>query len=128
LVSSEVAFLTDLGLIASLTLILSLVFIRLRLPVAIGYLIVGMLIGPYSLNLIQDIGIINLMASLGIILFLFVIGVEMDPNQLKRVSIKILALASIEITVCMIAGLALGLFLGWGFGGSLLSCLHYIDK
>lgn len=98
------------------------------MPVAIGYLIVGMLIGPYSLNLIQDIGIINLMASLGIILFLFVIGVEMDPNQLKRVSIKILALASIEITVCMIAGLALGLFLGWGFGGSLLSCLHYIDK
>jgi len=112
LVSSEVAFLTDLGLIASLTLILSLIFIRLKLPIAIGHLIVGMLIGPYSLNLIQDIDIINLMASLGIILLLFVIGVEMDPNQLKRVGVKVLTLASIEIAVCIVAGLMVGIFLG----------------
>ncbi|MCP8322417.1 MAG: cation:proton antiporter, partial [archaeon] len=112
MVSSEVAFLTDLGLIASLTLILSLIFIRLKLPIAIGHLIVGMLIGPYSLNLIQDIDIINLMASLGIILLLFVIGVEMDPNQLKRVGVKVLTLASIEIAVCIVAGLMVGIFLG----------------
>ncbi|MCP8317689.1 MAG: cation:proton antiporter [archaeon] len=112
MVSSEVAFLTDLGLIAFLTLALSLIFIRLKLPIAIGHLIVGMLIGPYSFNLIQDLDIINLMASLGIILLLFVIGVEMDPNQLKRAGIKVLTLASIEIAVCMIAGMMVGLFLG----------------
>ncbi|MGQ9468287.1 MAG: cation:proton antiporter domain-containing protein [Nitrososphaerales archaeon] len=55
---------------------------------------------------------INLIASLGIILLLFTIGVEMDPSLLKMAIVKILALAFIEIAVCMTSGLVLGLFLG----------------
>ncbi|MGQ9719124.1 MAG: cation:proton antiporter [Nitrososphaerales archaeon] len=119
MVSTEVTFLTELGLIASVTLVLSLIFIRLKLPIAIGHLIAGILIGPYSLNLIPDIDIINLIASLGVILFLFIIGVEMDPSQLKKVGVKVLTLASIEMAVCIIAGLMLGLVLGLGWIESL---------
>src|SRR5688572_11653875 len=54
------------------------VFQRLRQPVLVGYIIVGIILGPSVLGLVQDRGDIGLMAELGILLLLFLAGMEID--------------------------------------------------
>ena len=115
----EFVFLFDLGLIALVALGISLLFARLRMSIAIGQLIAGMALGPFGLALIQDVETINLVSSLGIILLLFVIGLEMDPQQLRRVGVVATIFATFEVALAFVLGLGTGLFLGWELAPSL---------
>ena len=115
----EFIFLVDLGLIALVALAISLLFAKFRMPIAIGQLIAGMALGPFGLALIQDVDTINLVSSLGIILLLFVIGLEMDPQQLRRVGVVATIFATFEVAMAFLLGLGTGLFLGWELASSL---------
>jgi CPA2 family monovalent cation:H+ antiporter-2 len=58
---------------------------RLRLPPIVGFLLTGVLIGPYSLGLVRDIDLISSTAEVGVILLLFTIGVEFSVERLSRI-------------------------------------------
>ena len=86
------AFVTDLAIIMILAGIVTLAFFKIRQPLIIGYLFAGMLIGPLSplwapflsdtgtgegaAGLLSDIGALHVFAEIGVILLLFVIGIE----------------------------------------------------
>jgi len=88
------AFVTDLAIIMILAGIVTLAFFKIRQPLIIGYLFAGMLIGPLSplwapflsettdagnldsVGILSDIGALNVFAEIGVILLLFVIGIE----------------------------------------------------
>jgi Kef-type K+ transport system membrane component KefB len=55
---------------------------RLGLGAVLGYLIAGALIGPWGLRLIIEVQAIERIAELGVVLMLFVIGLELDPRRL----------------------------------------------
>lgn len=61
---------------------------KLRQPMVLGYILVGMVIGPYTLpfSLIRDLNTVNALAELGIIMLLFVIGTEFPIAKLRSVS------------------------------------------
>lgn len=61
---------------------------KLRQPMVLGYILVGMVIGPYTLpfSLIRDLDTVNALAELGIIMLLFVIGTEFPIAKLRSVS------------------------------------------
>jgi CPA2 family monovalent cation:H+ antiporter-2 len=68
----------DKVLILLVSLPIIYIFRKINLPSITGFLIAGMLIGPYGFNLISDTGDNQTMAEMGVILLLFTIGLEVD--------------------------------------------------
>ena len=97
-------FVTDLAIIMILAAIVTLAFFRIRQPLIIGYLFAGMLIGPLSplwawllpeggppsegiegVGILSDISTLNLFADIGVILLLFVIGIEFPYAKIRSI-------------------------------------------
>ncbi len=108
----EFALLLDLGLAIFAALGFSLVFSKIKQPVVVGQLIAGIIIGPFGLGLIQDLTTINLLASLGIILLLFVVGLELDPIEIQKIGRGSIVLTLVELTVTFLSVFAVALAVG----------------
>jgi len=117
---TDISLLVELGIVAGSALALSLVSWALRLPAALGQLIAGMIIGPYGLKLVTSLTTIEGMAEIGIVLLLFIIGLELDPAELMAMKARVLVFSFTEITISFIAGLLAGFLLGWSVGESIL--------
>ncbi len=94
----------DFALIMGAALVGGLVAYRLRLPVLIGYLMAGILIGPYSFGLVKNVDMIQTMATIGVVLLLFTLGMEFSLGDLKRVGKIGLAGGIIQIIVTALLG------------------------
>ena len=126
---------TDYGVLANLLVIFTasiavvFVFHQFRLPSIAGFLVAGALIGPYGLNLISDIGTVQALAEIGIVLLLFTIGIEFSLVHL--VSMRRLMFLAAPIQVggvlliawfgAVLAGLSWQQGVFWGFLFSLSS-------
>jgi len=85
----------------------------LKLPIIIGYLVGGIAVGPYGFSLVKDLGTINTLATIGVILLLFTLGLEFSLSELRRIG-KVAILGGIaQILLTAAVGLALGKLLGW---------------
>ncbi len=58
---------------------------RLRQPVILGYLVVGVVVGPHALGLVSDLALIETVATIGVALLMFTLGLEVSFSQLKQV-------------------------------------------
>jgi monovalent cation:H+ antiporter-2, CPA2 family len=78
----------DFAVIMIVAAIMLIITYKLRQPMVIGYILAGMVIGPYTppFTLIQSVETVNVFAELGIIMLLFVIGTEFPIAKLKSVS------------------------------------------
>jgi glutathione-regulated potassium-efflux system ancillary protein KefC/glutathione-regulated potassium-efflux system protein KefB len=92
------------------------VFQRLKLGAVLGYLVAGMLIGPWGLKLIGEVGATLHFAEFGVVLLLFLIGLELEPRRLwvMRQSVFGLGGAQVLATGIVLAAVAWGFGLGWG--------------
>ena len=98
------SFITDLAFIMIIGAIITLAFFKIRQPLIIGYLFAGMLLGPLSpiwswilpkgaqsagvfegVGILSDISALNLFAEIGVILLLFVIGIEFPYAKIKSI-------------------------------------------
>ncbi|SJL83699.1 glutathione-regulated potassium-efflux system protein KefB [Vibrio palustris] len=88
---------------------------RLGLGSVIGYLLAGVAIGPWGLGLIRDVQAILHFAEFGVVLLLFLIGLELNPKQLWRMRIPILGVggAQVVITTGILSSLTYTLGLDW---------------
>jgi Kef-type K+ transport system membrane component KefB len=59
-------------------------FAKLRLGAVLGYLVAGMLIGPWGLKLISEPEAVEKVSEFGVVLLLFLVGLELNPNFEKR--------------------------------------------
>ncbi len=88
-------------------------FRRLRLSSILGYLAAGVVIGPWGLRIVQDAEGVMHIAEFGVVLLLFVIGLELQPSRLRamRKAVFGLGLAQVLLTtaVFMLIAIALGL-------------------
>ena len=84
-------------------------FKRLGLGAVLGYLAAGLLIGPFGLGLIQNAGAILHVAELGVVLFLFIIGLEMRPAKLWSLRKEIFGLGATQVISCglLLTGVAM---------------------
>jgi monovalent cation:proton antiporter-2 (CPA2) family protein len=88
---------------------------RLGLGSVLGYLIAGALIGPFALQLINDPETIMHFAEFGVVMMLFLIGLELQPEILWRMRKTILGLGGLQValTTAAIAGIVVALGLPW---------------
>lgn len=114
------SFLVELGIIAGTALALSLIAWTLRLPAVEGQLIAGMIIGPFGFKLVTDLTTIDAMAQIGIVLLLFIVGLELDPFELVAMGGRVLIFSFTEVTVSFIAGFLTGFMLGWSVRESII--------
>jgi glutathione-regulated potassium-efflux system protein KefB len=75
-------------------------FIRLGMGSVLGYLIAGLVIGPFGLRFFSDPEAILHVAELGVVLFLFVVGLEMRPAKLWRLRREIFGLGAAQVLTC----------------------------
>lgn len=88
---------------------------RFGLGSVLGYLIAGALIGPFALKLISDTENIMHFAEFGVVMMLFLIGLELQPQVLWRMRKPIIGLGGLQValTALTIAGIAIGFGLPW---------------
>ena len=86
----------DLAILLLVSLPINLLFHKIKLPSLMGYLVAGVLIGPYSGQLIGDIESVMHLAELGVILLLFVIGLEFSLTRLLKDLISILGVGGLQ--------------------------------
>jgi glutathione-regulated potassium-efflux system protein KefB len=87
-------------------------FKRLGLGSVLGYLAAGLAIGPFGLRLFSEAGTILHLAELGVVMFLFVIGLEMQPTLLWTLRRQIFGLGLMQVVVCGALLTALGVLAG----------------
>ena len=77
--------LIEIGLIIIITTLIAGVIKLLKQPLIIGYILSGIVVGPYFLNIIKSTGTIDMFSHMGIALLLFIVGLNLSPKVIKEV-------------------------------------------
>ena len=123
LISTQVV--QDFAIIMVVASVMALVSYRLKQPMVIGYIVAGMIIGPYTppFSFILHPEILNLLAEIGIVLLLFVVGLEYPIAKLRSVGRKALIIAFSEAFGTFGLGFAVGQIIGLTLFDSLFIAL-----
>ncbi len=81
----EIPILSDIVIILSLSVLVIFIFQKLRLPTILGFLITGIIVGPNGLRLIYAVHEIEILAEIGVILLLFIIGMEFSLRTMASI-------------------------------------------
>ena len=94
---------------------ISVLFSKLKLPVVVGYLAAGMILGPnlFEPSFVNDVEIINALADAGIVLLMFTLGLEFNLKRLRKVGLFAALAGTVEIVLMITLGYGLGTMLGW---------------
>ena len=112
--------LSDIVIIFGLSIMVLFVFNRLRIPAIVGFLLTGVLAGPYGLGLIKAIHEVEVLAEIGVVLLLFTIGMEFSLKALLRIRKSILLGGSLQVLLTILVTFVLAsLQVGRTFGESL---------
>src|SRR5437868_10435839 len=93
-------FLRDGFVLLGSALAFVLVFRRLGLGATLGYLVAGALVGPYALRLVGNAEEMGGIGELGIVLLLFIVGLELSPSRLWRMKREIFGLGLAQVVAC----------------------------
>lgn len=105
----------DLALILGAAAVTTLIFKKLKQPLVLGYLIAGILVGPYFdlFPTIKEKGNIEVWAEIGVIFLLFSLGLEFSFKKLMKVGGSASITALVEVVVMLCLGYGTGQLLGW---------------
>ncbi len=125
------SFVTDLAFIMIIGAVVTLAFFKIKQPLIIGYLFAGMLLGPLSpiwswilpeggpstggVGILSDIDSLNLFSEIGVILLLFVIGIEFPYSKIKSIGRKAVGIGTIGLLLTMGVIFYTASMLGLGF-------------
>ena len=101
-------------------LLLGFVAVRVRLPAIVGYLLAGILIGPYTPGLVADSEIAGELAEIGVMLLMFGVGLHFSLGDLLSVKRIAVPGAILQIVVATALGAVVAHAWGWTWGGSIV--------
>jgi glutathione-regulated potassium-efflux system protein KefB len=102
------------------------IFKRLGLGSILGYLAAGLVIGPFGLGLFSDAEAILHVAELGVVMFLFIIGLEMEPSRLWGMRREIFGLGMLQVGVCALLLTCIGLATGFPVAVSFVAAAGFV--
>ena len=111
----EVALFKDVLVIFSLAIGVLLVCQRVNLPIILGFLLTGVLAGPYGFRLISAIHEVEILAEIGVMLLLFTIGVEFSLKEFMRMKKSVVLGGSLQVILTFLASFAISTRLGRPF-------------
>jgi monovalent cation:H+ antiporter-2, CPA2 family len=108
----------SIGLVLAFSL--GLLAQRLKLPPLIGYLVAGIVIGPFTPGFVADQNIANQLAEVGVILLMFGVGLHFSPQELLQVRAIAIPGALAQALVATPLSMMVGWWLGWSWGAGLI--------
>jgi CPA2 family monovalent cation:H+ antiporter-2 len=111
----EVALFKDVLVIFSLAIGVLLICQRLNLPTVVGFLLTGILAGPYGFGLISAIEEVEILAEIGVMLLLFTIGVEFSLKEFMRMKKSVVLGGSFQVILTFLVSFAIATRLGRPF-------------
>lgn len=103
-----------------LALIFGFIAARLKLPALVGYLLAGVLIGPFTPGFVADAEIASQLAEIGVMLLMFGVGLHFSLDDLLAVRKIAVPGAVVQMTVATALGMGLAHWWGWNLGGALV--------
>ncbi|MBF0431353.1 MAG: cation:proton antiporter [Fibrobacteria bacterium] len=112
----QVAFFHDLAIVLVVAAVSAVLFFRFHLPVVLGYIFAGFLIGPYFpyFTLISNESNIHTLSELGVVFLLFSLGLEFNLRKLRAIGTAAVLAGAVEIGGMLALGNLAGRFMGWG--------------
>lgn len=112
-----------LSLIIVLAVAVSTLMRLLKQPQIVGYILTGILVGPSFLGLISEKAPFEAFSNFGIALLLFIIGLGLNADVIKRLGKVVLATATVQILLSALVGYATALILGFGQTEALIAAI-----
>lgn len=110
--------LQDLLILLSFSVFVVFILQRLRLPSILGFLITGVIIGPYGLSLVKAVHEVEVISEIGVILLLFVIGMELSLKQLASIRKMVFIGGLLQVGLTIAATTFIYKMLGFGWSES----------
>jgi len=111
----DISFLRDLAVVMIVAGLVTVVFHRFKQPVVLGYILAGVIIGPYTppFPLIRDEEAIKTLSELGVVMLMFSLGLEFSLRKLRQVGTTAFVAAAMEILLMLWVGYEIGRLFGW---------------
>ena len=107
-------FLEALAIVLTVAAVTTVLFQRLHLPVVLGYILAGLIVGPHvPIPLVADREVIHTLSELGVILVMFSLGLEFHLRKLARLGPRVGVIGLIETSITFWLGLVVGEAFGW---------------
>src|SRR5512139_2048247 len=87
----ESEFLTTLVIVLGVSTLVAFLLHKIRIPSVVGFLVAGVIMGPYGIGLVKNAHVVEVMAEIGVILLLFTVGLEFSLAALARMKKAVIA-------------------------------------
>jgi len=115
----EIPLLNDIVIIFGLSIAILFICHRLRVPTIVGFLLTGILAGPYGLGLVKAVHEVEILAEVGVVLLLFTIGIEFSLERLLQIKKSVLMGGSIQVLLTLLVTFVIARQLGQPIGESI---------
>jgi monovalent cation:H+ antiporter-2, CPA2 family len=119
-VPHNLTLITTIAAGLGLALIMGFIAARLKLPVLVGYLVAGIIIGPATPGFVADQELSSQLAEIGVMLLMFGVGLHFSVEDLLAVRHIALPGALVQIVVATLLGIAVTALWGWGFAAGIV--------
>ncbi|HUC78677.1 MAG TPA: cation:proton antiporter [Candidatus Saccharimonadales bacterium] len=110
---------TALSIIIVIASLMALVMRLIRQPLIIGYILTGIIVGPFAFHILKSASTITTFSNIGIALLLFIIGLGLNPKVIKEVGKLAGLVGVVEVFLVSIAGWGVGRLVGLDFRQSI---------
>src|SRR5690242_13767994 len=114
----ETALIAILSVGFALAFVFGFIAAHLRLPPLVGYLVAGVIVGPFTPGFVAEAGLARQLAEIGVILLMFGVGVHFSLRDLLAVRRVAVPGAVVQIAVAATVGALLARWWGWAWGAS----------
>lgn len=116
----NVSLITTIAAGLGLALLMGFVASRLRIPPLVGYLLAGIVIGPWTPGFVADVELAGQLAEIGVMLLMFGVGLHFSLDDLLSVRRIAIPGAIVQILIATVLGMGVAMFWGWGIGAALV--------
>ena len=116
----ETALIATIAAGIALAFILGFAVTRIGLPPLVGYLLAGVIVGPFTPGFVADLGLASQLAEIGVILLMFGVGIHFSVDDLLAVRRIALPGAVVQITVATVLGAIVAHLWGWSWGSGIV--------
>ena len=109
---SESGLLLDLVVVYGVGALVAFLFHKLRQTPLVGFLVTGMLVGPFGLSLVRDAEHVHVLAEIGVMLLLFSLGIEFSVKKLLQVRRVVFGAGPFQVLVTLVATMAVASYAG----------------
>lgn len=112
--------LTGIAVVVLAALVCGMAMERFRQPAIVGYILAGVLLGPSALAVVQSRASIDVLAELGVLMLLFLIGMELSLRSFRRIWVLGLLVTTFQVAASVGVMVLLSMALGWPVGLAVL--------